>query len=144
MRISDWSSDVCSSDLSDNIPPGKKRFQSFQRRLIVGLAVNRHYYGCIANVKVHIAGGNNLPVAPHQTGGGHGNTLQAPGTRPRLSVGIDSRVRVILNVSTRNGHQHLPNETRPIVYVPVIMIFESADTHTTQNYITHAKIQHHI
>src|SRR3546814_7895326 len=30
---------------SDNIPPGKKRFQSFQRRLIVGLAVNRHYYG---------------------------------------------------------------------------------------------------
>src|SRR3546814_15155233 len=85
MRISDWSSDVCSSDLSDNIPPGKKRFQSFQRRLIVGLAVNRHYYGCIANVEVHIAGGNNLPVAPHQTGGGHGNDVQAKGTRPRLA-----------------------------------------------------------
>src|SRR3546814_2443531 len=98
MRISDWSSDVCSSDL---------------------LAVNRHYYGCIANVEVHIAGGNNLPVAPHQTGGGHGNDVQAKGTRPRFSVGIDSRVGVILTGRHRNGQQAFPHETRQIVYMPV-------------------------
>src|SRR3546814_5890432 len=94
-----------------------------------------------ANVEVHIAGGNNLPGAPHQTGGGHANDVQAKGTRPRFSVCIDSRVWVILTGRHRNGQQAFPHETRQIVYMPVRMIVEQSVTQPQYRVIAKATCQ---
>src|SRR3546814_7218972 len=57
MRISDWSSDVCSSDLHWGlIPPGKGKFRGEQMELVlqIGGPCDRiHFKGIVINVELH-------------------------------------------------------------------------------------------
>src|SRR3546814_2053594 len=68
-------------------------------------------------------------------------TLFRSGTRPRFSVGIDSRVGVILTGRHRNGQQAFPHETRQIVYMPVRMIVEQSVTQPQYRVIAKATCQ---
>src|SRR3546814_4814371 len=63
------------------------------------------------------------------------------GTRPRFSVGIDSRVGVILTGRHRNGQQAFPHETRQIVYMPVRTIVEQSVTQPQYRVIAKATCQ---
>src|SRR3546814_17420746 len=63
------------------------------------------------------------------------------GTRPRFSVGIDSRVGVILTGRHRNGQQAFPHETRQIVYMHVRMIVEQSVTQPQYSVIAKATCQ---
>src|SRR3546814_12398115 len=97
MRISDWSADVCSSDLADRAAVGEKRGERVDRGLIARHAIGRHDDGRVADIEIHIARRRDFAADLDAPGRGEVDDLDpTEGRGACVRVGVDTRVWMVI------------------------------------------------